>query len=156
MAWLEFEEKAPRSGTKSQKMKSDLKKAMEQATSDAEDLFSHFSSVYVEKLEDTFDSLRGPIRRKIQKHFQLAAKYEWKALRADDKEEEEMYRTASGDELARAKTILVSESLAIALDQASLITETFSVALKSFGAILKTTTKSVVGGITSGAIPLRG
>ncbi len=114
--------------------------------------FKGLAGEFLDGLQDTVAGLEGPVREKVQGHLEKAAEFRYKAIQQKAEDVRRAYVEGSVDELHRAKTVLVSEAVAISEEQAGTITAAFGKALDFVGSAAKGLITVIVSGLASGAI----
>jgi len=107
---------------------------------------------YMDGFKGMLDGANAHVRPAVQKHLAKAAKYRWKAIQSDDEADRRAYVEGAADELASAKTILVSEAVAVSEEQAATFLAGFERVLSAAGSAAKAAIGAVVSGLVSGAI----
>ncbi len=109
---------------------------------------------YLAGFEEMLGGENEHVKPLVQAHLEKAANYKWKAINADDEETRRAYAEGVVDELAAAKTVLISEATAISEELARTFTAGFDQVLAAVGsaakAILGVVISSLVKSVTGG------
>ncbi len=107
---------------------------------------------YLGGFQDIVEGANAHVRPAVLAHLNKAAEYKWKAINADEELVRRQYAEGVQDELASAKTILVSEGVAVTEEQASTFVAGFSKVLSAVGSAAKGLISTIGSALVSGAI----
>jgi hypothetical protein len=107
---------------------------------------------YLDGFGDMFAGANAHVRPAVQAHLAKAASYKLKAVQASDAGMRYAYVEGVADELAAAKTVLVSEATAISVEQAATFAAGFGRVLEAVGSAAKGLISVVGAALVSGAI----
>lgn len=97
-------------------------------------------------------SSAGSVKAVVEAHLSSAAAYRWEAMKTADESTRRAYVEGAADELAAAKTVLVSEATAIGLEQAETFLAGFEAVLSAVGSAAKAALGAIVSAAAAGAI----
>lgn len=107
---------------------------------------------YLTGFQDMLQGENEHVKPLVQKHLAKAADYKWKAINTNDETTRRQYAEGVADELASAKTVLVSEATAVSEEQAQTFAAGFDRVLSAVVSVGKTILSVIVGGIADGLI----
>ena len=110
------------------------------------------SDDYLAGFQSMFDGINQKVLPLVQAHLAKAADYKLAALLAPEEDVRRAYVEGVADELASAKTVLVSEAVAISEEQAATFAAGFDRVLSAVGSVAKSLIVEVGGALVSGAI----
>lgn len=129
-----------------------LKSVMDAARPALEKEIQTLAATYMDGFGDMLKASEGAVKSAVMEHMAKAAGYRWKAINADDEDTRRAYIEGAADELASAKTVLVSDAVAVSLEQAETFLAGFERAMTAVGSVAKGAISAIVSALASGAI----